>query len=875
MVNSTSLANVQFLFACHYINAFGIWFSNKDLIANNEQNQTELTWNALLQYLSKSNESDAKYHLPQKRIEQPRLYHEGKIIKIDKKYANITNRYIINSALFYLYKNIAQFSNGIDKNFTAFKQTVLQHLLKGIDVCSFENFSSKLTAETISKIYDYILTFFIKTENFERNSNGQRKKLKILKRFTRQTGRKGNDVERRIPDFQNENDDNDMFMDVPAASTEILTLPEGFGMKSHDDNYGEPEFNQALLSLASRKYGNDLTEKDAIEAIENVRNSYRKVGVNIKDASHTASKVERWREDFLGGDEDYDFHMDGPSGSRKIPTETEDIGINVIQKIKKNVEDDSNIAAKVRKIDIIDDNSLSTVEDEDPSIRFAETSKETSFKSPDIIELFAKGNMDYSFLNTLRILRDLGLSVLKQYENILKQFRIDLNNFAIEQANHPGAHEQQMELWFRQTTDRPNIVEFLRDLEFGIFFFNDVTLLRKISGAKPWEAFSQSSVDSPDERFTVYYYVTINTLSGFVHLHDYETFEDFYITFPDVKFVVLQADFFENTNTLVMKLMRLEQSESDYVFNRREDLKVLNSEEKVKTKRLKAIEKAAEMISANVPMKTFRDTVETLKKYFLKLEESETPVPTYDKLAKDYCKNLEVPSHYENWTIPQHNLINNVLFYTYFDDEITHENFKKLPFYAKRKYPGLHNVYKNSSTMQKSARVEDFLNLYKFINPNFYVGVILSNPLLISLCVFALRQSEDSIAIPKTLYYLNYVKDSFRKSNRFANFTNDFAVFTSELIDINNLSSIDSSLRNPQLISLKLQNNAGLVNLDAITGNKTGKYIIAPGMTFEVNSFRQQNTKNESVMIVNLWNNRTEERNMIDIIKRLYELLNL
>lgn len=72
--------------------------------------------------------------------------------------------------------------------------------------------------------------------------------------------------------------------------------------------------------------------------------------------------------------------------------------------------------------------------------------------------------------------------------------------------------------------------------------------------------------------------------------------------------------------------------------------------------------------------KTPEAAVEVLKRYYLKLEDSETPVPTYNQLAEDYRINPEFPN-YKNWKIPYHVFINNVIFDMNFDDKFMHKKF--------------------------------------------------------------------------------------------------------------------------------------------------------------------------------------------------------
>lgn len=442
IVNATSLTNIQLLFACRHINALVILFNNDHLVPTHEKNRTEPTLNALFQYLSESNESDAKFRLLQKSIKGTSFYRVGKVPKTGEKRTNETYWHIMNWALFSFYKNIAQLLNKTEKNVIDFKETVFQYLLKRTvkHDCSFESFSSKFTAKTISKIYYYILKLFIESENLERNLNQQRKKLQILKRFKRQTGGKGlsetieadngnvslrelkqatddfdvadidaflnnqnsnndygnniennasdidNEDESRTSDFQNNDDDNDMLMDAPAGFEEALALPEDIGINSHDDNDGAgfketlalPEDGEQKFYQALRLLANGKYGDDFTP--EDVLETF----INIHNSNDNVS--ENIENNAFSADNILDrlIRHSLDHGKGPLPKAT----ASDFKRILTGQE--SPYVANIQRIDTGNDRPQRTMGNEDTNIGFSGTSKETTSTFSDVSEPHSK-----------------------------------------------------------------------------------------------------------------------------------------------------------------------------------------------------------------------------------------------------------------------------------------------------------------------------------------------------------------------------------------------------------------------------------------------------------------------------------------------------
>ncbi|XP_043472204.1 uncharacterized protein LOC122504922 [Leptopilina heterotoma] len=170
----TNPTNFQFLSVCHYINIFGIYFYNNDLIKLDERYQSVPVLNTLFDYLSKSkNETEAKYKLLKKVLKGSDLYGGRENETLEIKYVNETFQYIISMALFSHYGNIngylAKIINRADSvNYSAFKEMVLRHLSESYitkEYCASGNYSSKLSPLAIQKIYqDHILPIFPQPE---------------------------------------------------------------------------------------------------------------------------------------------------------------------------------------------------------------------------------------------------------------------------------------------------------------------------------------------------------------------------------------------------------------------------------------------------------------------------------------------------------------------------------------------------------------------------------------------------------------------------------------------------------------------------------------------------------------------------------------
>ncbi|XP_051154535.1 uncharacterized protein LOC127277455 [Leptopilina boulardi] len=187
-------SNFQFLSVCHYINIFGLYFYNKNLITFEKQSDTIFILNTLFEYLNKSkNESKAKLQLLRKVLKGSDLYGGGENETLDMKYVDETYQYIISKALFSHYGNIngylAKIINVADNlNYLALREKVFRHFLKnyesrefcfnnystktynnslGIDFnnISPKNYSSKFSILTIKQIfYNYIWSIFPEPE---------------------------------------------------------------------------------------------------------------------------------------------------------------------------------------------------------------------------------------------------------------------------------------------------------------------------------------------------------------------------------------------------------------------------------------------------------------------------------------------------------------------------------------------------------------------------------------------------------------------------------------------------------------------------------------------------------------------------------------
>ncbi|XP_051174414.1 uncharacterized protein LOC127290071 [Leptopilina boulardi] len=161
-ISAQHTSNFQFLSVCHYINSFGIFFYNQNLITLDQRNQTVPILNTYFQYLNNSqNENEAKLQLLKKVLKGSDLYGGGENETLDKKYVEETYQYIISTALFSHYGNIngylAKIINTADDiTYSALKKNVFQHLSRNYttkDYCSPKNDNYKISSLAIEKIF--------------------------------------------------------------------------------------------------------------------------------------------------------------------------------------------------------------------------------------------------------------------------------------------------------------------------------------------------------------------------------------------------------------------------------------------------------------------------------------------------------------------------------------------------------------------------------------------------------------------------------------------------------------------------------------------------------------------------------------------------
>lgn len=297
------------------------------------------------------------------------------------------------------------------------------------------------------------------------------------------------------------------------------------------------------------------------------------------------------------------------------------------------------------------------------------------------------------------------------------------------------------------------------------------------------------------------------------------------------------------------------------------------------SKRMSAIEKAANVMLSCQSNYTFTYYVNLLKRYLLKIEGNTTEVPTYDQLAWEFCNSSAVLENYNEWLIPNHTFINDVLFSSNLDTISTFQELKEKLQSSRLFFGKLHvkdfETYKSSPSLRRSLRVQDyFMLIHKLKNLKTIRTMNVKKRIIVALYRLALRQCEEKwIENNITLYRFEFQQKVEDNSHSYT--FKDCAEFSSDFQDVErNMSTVSSSLQRNRIFKIELENQAGIVRMDKIFKNMIGKYINLPDMTFEViSNTKEPTSSNSSIVTMKMQDRRTKEIKMIEIVNKLYEIL--
>ncbi|XP_051174473.1 uncharacterized protein LOC127290128 [Leptopilina boulardi] len=382
-------------------------------------------------------------------------------------------------------------------------------------------------------------------------------------------------------------------------------------------------------------------------------------------------------------------------------------------------------------------------------------------------------------------------------------------------------HKMPTELWFKQTLNRPHIVKYLEQMKGQDFYFNDITLLTDI---RPSEI---NIVNKKSYSLTteVRYHMTIESQYGLVDLAAFDkSWKNKFAVFPELEFTVVNTEFKNGKDFLLLELKQMPILKRNWLIYRMKCNSLFKTQEISTYARNVDIENAANLISLNTPRHRLTEMEEMLRGYILRIDPIETRVPTYEKMAKEINAGITPPDIFNEWKIKNHIFIDDVLFkdtaYQVKNLEIAKQTINHI--FDGTHLENIETVYESYKllSIRQSMRFEDYYVLYSHLANTLPPTLHAQKSFLASLYRLALRQCDDIIKIPNTLYHaaelspedwkelvsLKYYRNRFKINN---------VAFYSNAEDAVKNTPI-TNVFNPLLLTkLEIKNPSGIVYIDS------------------------------------------------------------
>ncbi|XP_051175295.1 uncharacterized protein LOC127290635 [Leptopilina boulardi] len=379
--------------------------------------------------------------------------------------------------------------------------------------------------------------------------------------------------------------------------------------------------------------------------------------------------------------------------------------------------------------------------------------------------------------------------------------------------------EMPKELWFKQTLDKPQIVDNLKAMK-GDFYFNDITLLTDI---RPSEI---NIVNKKSNSITeVRYHMTIDSQYGIVDLAAFDkSWKNQFVVYPELTFSVVNAEFKNGRDFLLLELKQKPILKLDWQIYKIKYNYLLHTKEISTFTRSVDIENAASLISLNTPQHRLTEMEEMLKGYILRIDPIETRVPTYEMLAKEINTVITPSEIFNEWKIKNHIFIDDVLFKKSLYQIENLEDAKKTINYI---FDGIHlqnieTVFESYKLfpIRQNMRFEDYYVLYSHFANTLPPTAPAQRKFLASLYRLALRQCDDKFTtIPKTLYRAVELSREELSQLLFSEYylrrfkMNHKAFYSNAQNAVKNTPRT-SDLKIVVLYKLEIQNPSGIVHID-------------------------------------------------------------
>ncbi|XP_051159456.1 uncharacterized protein LOC127280485 [Leptopilina boulardi] len=498
--------------------------------------------------------------------------------------------------------------------------------------------------------------------------------------------------------------------------------------------------------------------------------------------------------------------------------------------------------------------------------------------NPNFYEAMLKTPTYTDYVDVLKLWKYQGLNVMMTKKNEIHNLRYAVNTLAHLQLNGRFPLRIPHKLYYSQTISGLENLNLLSNLKSKDFFFNDITILKN----KESKLLSQLL----DSEIEIRYTLIINSPYGFVDLtHFHENFKNDYITFGDVIFTVKDTSFTASNKILNIELEQKKMSFSHWYQSVEKDFKeLLEVEENLQLSRMKDIENAASFLSNNRPLTTLKSARKLLEEYILSTKPS-LNVPSYDEFANDILNN-QLHHYYQDWKIPAHPYIQDVLLKSHLDNIFTEsEAIKRIEMiYGLTYFQDIceaFSKYNKIKDIRQHLRFEDYYILYSYTQRKSLLNIDGQRRMDAAINRLALRQS-DTNRVDLMFHRAEMISEDYAlhllslERKKFITFEENIMLYPDRKMELDNcLKMARTSHEIPLIMDIRLKNAAGFADVTSVISDETHPfYVITSRSEFILENKVYIDTINgQKVVIMKMEDNGSSmEKRMVNIAKNLEEL---
>ncbi|XP_051154782.1 uncharacterized protein LOC127277576 [Leptopilina boulardi] len=491
------------------------------------------------------------------------------------------------------------------------------------------------------------------------------------------------------------------------------------------------------------------------------------------------------------------------------------------------------------------------------------------------------------YVDILWMLKNDGLSSIKLNKEKFNFLRIAVNQLALFQLNNGIKLQKRIKLWLTKIVVGQQNIDYLKNLNGRKFFFNDITLFSNKAPGPVRKNLKFYSLETE-----VRYHLTVESSYGFVDLTKFhDKFQNNYLTFNDLFFTVSDTFFTANNRILNIELKCDGVLKNTWRLLREQEIRnIINEPNILESSRMKSISIAANFMTDNAPLCTFKASRKFLANYILDTKSIGNRVPSYDKLAED-IKNMELRYFYNNWRIKENRYIQDVLFNYNLDNIIELSEAKRRihDLYDLVYYQNIQEAFENYQKIpnyEQKFRFEDYYVLYSHFNNKLITNKDGIRRLEVAINRLALRQSADESIIMKTItlyhgeminkemaakHFQTFKKNENIEFDKMKKFSLPRDV---ELVKL--LNKARTSTEIPLLMEITLTNQLGVVDIGRAINEDKSFYVVRRQFQFVLDYIHKEKIHGQNVLLIKMHDETdpTETR-MVQMANRLHELYSM